>query len=429
MKRAAVVLAAAIATTLSGHPGTSLANEAEPEIPAAFFDASLEAWIYGAYQERVSHSLLNPGNRIAELPLWRGVTEARLDLRKDFGAFDVLLAPHLVEEASTVRNDGDLVTDGRLRLAQGFVRRKSGMNTFVLGRERLTWGPANFRSPSNPWYFDSGRTDPLALTHGIDLARATVGYGQSRTTIGYVAATHAVPAAGPNRQSAFLKFDRQGSDYLASLVLMKPTEKGEAEDKAFFIGAFAQYSPNDAWVMYGEFGNGRQPYRLRPTSGGVVALDLPAQRRSAGLLGASYTQESGRIVFLEYLHDQGGFSGSERRAWFDTAERASAMFPADTATAGRTLGQLLGSSSRLLGRNYLWLAWQSNPQVSDLIWRAELTVNADDGSAAAMLYGEKSLGAKVSAFAIINKNFGSRRTEFGSLTDMQVLAGLKWFAF
>ena len=427
MKLGAAALAAAIAATLYCHPETGLANEAETSAP--FFDASLETWIYGAHQERASNSLLNPGNRIAKLPRWRGVAEARLDLRKDFGAFDVLLAPHLLEEASIVRSDGDLVTNGRLRLGQGFVRRKSGMNTFVLGRERLTWGPANFRSPSNPWYFDSGRTDPLALTHGIDLARATIGSGQNRTTVGYVAATRAVPTARPNRQSAFLKFDHQGGDYLVSAVLMKPTEKGDTRETASFIGAFAQYSPSDAWVIYGEAGNGRQPYRLRPTSSDAITLDLPAKRKSTGLIGASYTQESGRLIFLEYLHDQGGFSRSERRALFDTAERANAMLPADPETAGRTLGQLLSFSPRLLGRNYLWLAWQSNPQESDLIWRAELTINVDDGSTAAMLYGEKSLAAKISAFAVINKNFGSRRTEFGSLSNMQVLVGLKWFAF
>ncbi|MDR2260141.1 MAG: hypothetical protein LBE06_04240 [Azoarcus sp.] len=182
-------------------------------------------------------------------------------------------------------------------------------------------------------------------------------------------------------------------------------------------------------MIYGEFGNGRQPYRLRPAPDGAVTLDFPGKRRSTGLIGASYTQESGRLIFLEYLHDQGGLSRSERRAWFDSAERAGGTLPTAPITAARTLGQLLQFSPRLLGRNYLWLAWQSNPQMSELIWRAELTVNADDDSGAAMLYGEKSLGAKVSAFAVINKNFGSRRTEFGSLTDMQVLAGLKWFAF
>jgi len=426
MRHKAIAAAVTIAATLSGHP-ECLAAESETHAP--FFDASLEAWVYGAYLERTSNSLLNPGNRIAELPRWRAAAEARLDLRKDFGAFDVLLAPHLIEEASAVRSDGDLVTEGQLRLAQGFVRRKSGKNTFVLGRERLTWGPANFRSPSNPWYFDSGRTDPLALTHGIDLARITLGSGQDRMTIGYVAAAREVPTAGPERQSAFLKFDRQGSDYLASVVLMKPTEKGDAKDNAFFIGAFAQYAANDAWVIYSEFGSGRQAYRLRPAPDGAVTLDLPARRKVTGLVGASYTQESGRLVFLEYLHDQGGFSRSERRAWFDTAERAGTMLQTDPTTAGRILGQQLSFSPRLLGRNYLWLAWQSNPQVSDLIWRAELTVNADDGSGVAMLCGEKSLSAKISAFAVINKNFGSRRTEFGALTDMQVLAGLKWFAF
>ncbi|MDR0673177.1 MAG: hypothetical protein LBF93_05885 [Zoogloeaceae bacterium] len=391
------------------------------------FRASFEAWGYATTLKRVPKSLLNPQNHVAALPGERLRADLRLELRKDFGAFDLFIAPRLLEEV--VHLDGEGVsTKGRLRLSQGFARRKSGGDTLLIGRERLTWGPANFRSPSNPYYFDPGRTDPLALVPGIDLMRYTHGIGSHRLTAGYVAGTREVDTAGPDRQSVFLKFDHQGAEHLLSLILMRPIEKGEGEDTAPFAGAFAQYTLDDAWLIYGEVGSRRPAYRLRPGEN-VVGIYVPGKRRTDWLLGASYIQTSGRIVFAEYLHSEGGFSASERRAYFDAATQAGQLAASDPAMARNLIGQLLAYPLRLFGRNYFWLGWQSNPQESDHSWRVELTLNANDGSGATLLYGEKSLTPKVSGFIALTKHFGGKRTEYGALIDTQLSAGIKWFAF
>ncbi|MDR2625448.1 MAG: hypothetical protein LBC37_03870 [Zoogloeaceae bacterium] len=386
---------------------------------------AFEAWGYASTLERVPHSLLNPGNRVAALPDRRLSADLRLELRKDLGDFEVFIAPRLFAEAARHEDDANLSTQGNLRLSQGFIRRKSGSDTLLIGRERLTWGPASFRSPSNPYYFDPGRTDPLVLVPGIDLARYTHGIGRNRLTAGYVASTRATDTAGPDRQSVFFKFDRQGTDHLFSVILMQPTEKGEGEDTALFAGAFAQYTLDDAWLLYGEAGSRRPAYRLRPGANGV-GIDIPGKRRTDWLIGVSYTQESGRVLFAEYLRHEDGFSASERRAYFAAATRASQLAANDPARAG-LLGTLLTHPPRLLGRDYLWLGWQSNPQESDLIWRAELTLNADDGSGSTFFYSEKSLTPKISGFFALTKNFGGRRTEYGALIDAQLSIGCKWF--
>jgi hypothetical protein len=43
-------------------------------------------------------------------------------------------------------------SDDNQQLGQGFVRYRQGEAVFTAGRELLSWGPANFRSPSNPFY-------------------------------------------------------------------------------------------------------------------------------------------------------------------------------------------------------------------------------------------------------------------------------------
>jgi hypothetical protein len=395
---------------------------------AAPLQATLEAWGYASSLERVPHSFLNPDNRVAALPGQRLTADLRLELRQNFGAFDVFIVPRLLTEATHYNGDGSIVTDSRLRLSQGFIRRKSGNDTLLIGRERLTWGPASFRSPSNPYYFDPGRADPLALVHGIDLLRYTWGIERSRLTAGYVAATHAVDTARPDRQSVFFKFDHQGEEYLLSLILMRPTEKGEGEDTAPFVGAFAQYTMNDVWLLYGEIGSRRPPYRLRPGTNGV-GIDAPGKRQLDWLVGASYTQESGHVLLAEYLRHEDGFSTRERRAYFAAAAQAGRLAASDPARSQNLLDQLFIRQPRLLGRDYFWLGWQSNPQESNLLWRAELTLNANDGSVSSLFYGEKALTPKLSGFFALTKNFGGKRSEYGSLIDTQLSIGIKWFAF
>ncbi|MDR3158327.1 MAG: hypothetical protein LBU11_04805 [Zoogloeaceae bacterium] len=423
--RSGVALAA---LTLSALFLAAKAHGADGGNDGAPLRAAFEAWGYASTLERVPRSLLNPDNRVAALPDRRLSADLRLELRKDLGDFEAFIAPRLFTEAARREDGGDLSTQGSLRLSQGFMRRKSGSDTLLIGRERLTWGPASFRSPSNPYYFDPGRTDPLTLVPGIDLVRYTHGAGRNRLTAGYVASTRATDTAGPDRQSVFFKFDRQGADHLFSVILTQPIEKGEREDTALFAGAFAQYTLDDAWLLYGEAGSRRPAYRLRPGANGF-GIDAPGKRRTDWLVGVNYTQESGRVLFAEYLRHEDGFSAPERRAYFHAATKAGQLAASDPASARKLLGALFTRPPRLLGRNYLWLGWQSNPQESDLIWRAELTLNADDGSGSTFLYSEKSLTPKVSGFFALTKNFGGRRTEYGSLIDTQLSIGFKWFAF
>lgn len=385
-----------------------------------------ELWGYGTWTDVRDEAPINPDNRIAQIPETRYVADLRAELRGDFDRVHLYLAPRWVGEQQHLAGRADQ-GESHLRLRQGFVRVDEGANSWLIGRERLTWGPANFRSPSNPYYFDPGRVDPLASTHGIDLARMTHATGDWRLTGAYVRGTREVPSAGPSRRSALLKLDHQGEAHLVSGIVMWPGASDDRAQRTPFLGAFGQHVVDDAWLLYWELGSGAP-------SGELALSDPPRRRASASrqnvvLVGGSYTRLDGHVVYLEYLHDEGGLDKDERRRYRQLANGAADRLGRGDGGGAQTLGVLLGAAPRLLGRHYLWAGWQSNPQETRHLWRAELTVNLDDGSARTLLYGEKSLADTLSGFAGLTWHSGSHDTDFGMLTRAQLSLGIKWFAF
>ncbi|OHX13883.1 hypothetical protein BI347_10455 [Chromobacterium sphagni] len=281
--------------------------------------------------------------------------------------------------------------DGQLGLNQGYLSYASGGEQWLAGRERFSWGPATFRSPSNPFYFDSGKTNPLADTPGIDLARWTHSQGAWRLTSAYVSDTRTL--APPRQlQTMLFKRDRQGDSTLFSLIVSQPRSQGLGP----FWGGFAQYTPDDAWLLYAEASSQRG--QTPPSTQGVAA----PQAGSRWLAGASYTRESGQVLSAEYL-----FNGSGRpTGWVP--------LPSD------------GQAS-LRNRHYLWASLQSNPQELNRYWRLEWTFNLDDRSRNAMAYGETRLSDRLSGFAMLNLTGGGAGSEYGGAFRGSLTLGLKLY--
>ncbi|ATP30180.1 hypothetical protein CR207_18340 [Chromobacterium violaceum] len=333
-------------------------------------DASLEAWLYGD-----AYRLTSP----APLPQKQYHAEGRLDLTLRRDALRVELAPRLNWLRACPPSGADCRSDGQASLNQGYFSLASGGEQLAAGREKFSWGPANFRSPSNPFYFDSGRTNPLADTPGIDLARWTHSAGAWRLTSAYVSDTRTLPQPR-QRDTVLFKLDRQDDDSLASLVF----SQARSQRLGPFLGAFAQYTPDDAWLLYGE---------------------ASVQRREAAtaarwLAGASYTSDAGRVWSAEYL-----FNG----------DNGAATLQADPAA--------------LRGRHYLWASVQSNPQELERYWRLEWTRNQDDRSQGWMLYGERRLLPRLSGFAMLILGEGGAGSELGGAYRSGVTLGLKLFLF
>lgn len=389
---------------------------------------NLELWSYASRLQRVGDSPFNPANRVAALPdaLW--TAEARLNLRLRHGASEVVLRPRLVQIHASGASESDR---HEAYLSQGFVRQRLGDHwTLTAGRELLSWGPGNFRSPSHPIYFDAGKTNPLRDVSGVDLARVGYTRGDFSATLARVFNDGHLPEAPVPQAMTLAKFDLRGDSSQFSLVVASPV------NEAPFVGAYAQLTVDDAWLLYGEIGSGRRAAHLlaNPGPGWPFVATTPAPRQTTALLGASYTLENGQTLALEWLHDGHGYRKHEARAIYAQVDALSAAYLA--APSGplavlqlRAIGQTLGQAPTLLGRDYLALQWQSNPQEGEQFWRLGWIANLSDGGQQLSAYYERNLAARWSVFASATANLGPADSEARRLIGNSLTMGFKFFAF
>jgi hypothetical protein len=162
------------------------------------------------------------------------------------------------------------------------------------------------------------------------------------------------------------------------------------------------------------------------------ALAQPSARATTALAGASYTLESGQTINAEFLRDNHGFARDVERRDFALAAGLDAAIRtpgATTAAAAAALGLALANAPRLLGRDYLYLLWQSNPNEGSGYWRAGWTGNLDDHSGQFTLYGELNVAERLTVFAVLTANHGTRRSDFASLSGGAATVGAKLFVF
>lgn len=391
------------------------------------WSGSLQGWGYAAYDAVADSSVLDPDDRIAAIDRDTVTADLRCDVKYAADAVDVVARPRLLIEDERGGVAGS--TGWHAYASQAYLRwRPSADIAATVGRDAFDWGPANFRSPSNPFYFDGGRTDPLRDVSGIDLARVTAIDGADILTAAYVVGSGHDLADNPYRDTAVLKLDRRGENGLASLIV------ASQRHASTFIGAFGQVTIGEPWLLYAEAGSQRlrnelevdapadpTPYRLQPLS----------PRAATGLAGVTYTLENGQTIGAEYLRDNHGFRGPVEREYFDRAAGldAAAASPPASPPASAALGLAIAYAPRLLGRDYLYLLWQGNPNVAGAFWRLSWTANLDDRSGQVAAYGEVNLAERVTAFVQVAIDHGARRGEFRSLLDGSITVGAKVFAF
>ena len=401
------------------------ANASEPEEHSARI--SLETWAYANWQTPIRESLLNPGNRLARLPDNEQTIEARLDTRLSTDTADFVLRTRVLKQRREDDNNTQLIGDASV--SQGFARvNLNHQFKAIAGRELLTWGPANFRSPSNPFYFDAGRTQPLLELSGIDLARIHTINNHGGTTAGYVFDAGHLTGKPDYRDTVFLKYDYRGSDYLLSGIVSKK------KNHAAFFGGFGQWNLNDALLIYGELGSGQRPGRLDAASGTSATpfvIQQPSPRELTTLFGAAYTLLSGQVLSLEYLHDGHGYSSAQEQRYFQRVSEANLQLQDVSgvvqASALANLGLALSQAPALLGRDYWSLIWQSNPQENNLYWRLIAARNMHDSSSQSSLYVEKNISPRISFFALFTLNDGSTESEYGALLRHSGTIGIKLF--
>ena len=315
-----------------------------------------------------ANSVLNPGNQAARIPQRTSVAEARFNFKAENDTLRFFLRPIILTEDA--RNTFGSQQHNEAYLSQWQLRvRTAEAWSVTAGREVLNWGPAQFRSPSSPFYFNNGRSNPMSELSGVDALKVV--FTPDVNNAAYIA--H-LSGSGhiqndPWRDTWLVKADHRGGDWAGGVVLAK------IPDQITFVGAHIQQTLTDALLLYGEAGS---------------------STRTDALLGAAYTLENGQSLAAEYLHHGYGYTASETTAYFSGAVHAA---PA------------------LLGRDYLHLLWQSNSMSGDNYWRLMWTRNLTDDSQQVAGYGEFKLDKRWTGYALAMLSAGGARREFASLNS------------
>jgi hypothetical protein len=276
----------------------------------------------------------------------------------------------------------------------------------------------------------------MAAPNGIDLIRYTQSLQDWRITAAHVFQTSQTQPAESLGNTDLLKLDYQDTNSLSSLIvaqqhtnttsLINQTPWGSMGN---FVGGFTQITPDDAWLLYAEWGQSHTPYTLQLSpSPPWFATTATGELNRTGLVGASYTTESGWILQAEYLHNSNGFDSTQEQAYFANASIVNALMRTQAAVQG-LLGVALNGQPRMMGRDYTWWQLSSNPQETQQRWLVNVTQNVNDHSSSWVGYYEKNWVARLSSFVALNLNTGSTATDFGSLSRGGLTVGLKWFVF
>jgi hypothetical protein len=368
-----------------------------------------EAYGYLSHMDLREQSLLNPDNSIARLPEKSATVELRLNLRAQRDNLQLTMRPILLAQEN--RTDIDSWQQREGYLSQWQIRLQASESWSLSGgREILNWGPAQFASLASPFYFDNGRSDPLRELSGVDNAKLLWAPDREQSL-----SLAWITGSGHDREDVWrdtwlLKTEHRGDEWAGGLVV------SQTPDLDPFFGLYGQLTVSDALLLYAEARSSTLANALSSPADAAQPFTIatPSLRRTDSLLGAAYAFESGQSINLEYLHYGHGYTADEEEAYFARAE-SSLLWAA----------QALSYAPALLGRDYLYLAWQSNPLESYGYWRLMATHSLTDHSRKLSAYIEYKLSDSVTALALGELADGHERQEFSDIHHSTLTLGLK----
>lgn len=410
------------------------AEEQVPESDGQRFSYSGQTLLYATEIDPQSPSDFNPVNALAQLPKRQVTAELRLDLSGSAGPCQGNLRLRGRHTTST-DDEGVADVDGDTQwfVNTGAARCTIGSRLFAsVGRDVLQWGSGFYASPSNPFYFETGRTDPIRELYGKD--NWQVGGYINPTLVVTLIRNFRDGRQQPDKTSfspaTALKIDGVG-DVASGGIVVSRTDDGIRR-----IGGYGTYIYSKAVVLYADAAYGQGLRGWYPAAGGS-ALDWRLERRRfdrsdtayTALIGGAYTFESGWTGTVEFLTGNEGYDRSERNAYEAAVSQAAAAFSAGgaaTAEAARLLGTALAPGVPYLGGNVMFLQmsrneWNDKGDLS-LRWTESLSPGRGGTFSFSAAY---YLSGNVQAFAVGAFNTGGESSDFGQLLRYSALAGIR----
>ncbi len=387
---------------------------------------SMQVLVFGIRTE-TGEAPGNPHNAILNL----ADNAVEIDLRPDFSLDLNQLQLSLQPRFSGIY--GDSGNDTASSLYQWLARWRATKSLFVsYGRENLQWGPAYLTSLSNPFFTDNGKENPKTEVATTDFARA-VWVPSLSWSVSCIANTAAGSQSFPNREFTrryAVKLDYTGSSDYGSLIIGSDTAGSRT------LGGFYGRTLSDALLAYAEGAFYRHPSGLyaepadNPFGLAMTSMENTGENwTGAFLAGGSYTLLTGPTLTAEYLYYGPGYNDIQAKHYFDLQERAAQASSTGGELAALGRGQLLAAADpglRFLRRHYLMLQCVQNDIADVFALTMRLTRNLDDGSSRFTTIGEWHGGDHLRLFAVATVNSGDHRSEFMSIFDYQLMAGIEY---
>ncbi|WP_025324139.1 hypothetical protein [Deferrisoma camini] len=376
---------------------------------------------------------LDPDNRVLSLPRQTSEGEVRFDASLQVGRLLLTAKPRLRLTRDHWQDGpraGDTERDEETVLLEGAARWRFHDTLFVsFGRENLQWGPGQLVNPSNPFFAENGRENPVREISGMDFLRV-VWLPSYEWTVSWITNTGRGEGDLQGRDwhpSHALKVEYVGYEANGGLVV-----HGGPDDKTSFR-AFGRWTASDALLLYAEASVQKGTKALYPTDGppplGLALDDVRSDDPALlpfTLVGASYTLEAGPTLSLEYVFNGEGYRAGDARRFFDLAHGAAELVAQGLLTPdpGGVPTRL-----RLLRRHYLFGQYLQSEIADRFTVLVRWTQNLDDRSGLATGYFEWNLSDRWRLFSFAACGSGGNRDEFGSVVRALGLVGVELSAF
>jgi hypothetical protein len=419
-----------------GGSGAAVAPTSLPGGNPADFHWGGQALLYGNSAHPTSPSRFNPDNRLAMIPQRQIDSELRLDLAARAGECNATARLRGHDDRYTLGQptpDPAQRSDAFVNAASLRCRLGSRLSASV-GREVPQWGSSFYLSPSNPFFMDTGKTDPIRELYGKDFWQLGA-YLNDHLNLSLMR-NYQVGSREPDpanfSPTTALKLDWVG-DAASGGAILSRRDNGVRR-----LGLYATYIYSNAMLWYTDMtmGAGSAGWFATPGSAGAPGYFTRSKLDHShefftGLFGTAYTFESGWTATTEWLSGNEGYNRDERAAYLTTVTEAAQTFSAGGEGAYPAAGVLstaLSPGLPYLGRNILFLQiarneWDDKADVA-LRWAKSFS----PGSGSALSFSATYyLSGQVQGFAVGTRNFGGDSSDFARLLRDSISIGLRTY--
>lgn len=377
----------------------------------------------------------NPDNRTAELAAARGVLLAQADLTFEWSVFKAVFKPRAQLDSawSEVETDGyfTLVSELYIQDALLTIEHDSGFR-LTGGRYYYDHGPSVFLSPSNPFVFGSARLNPKIDPPSREFAAASY-VSESGWSAGVIA------NLGPGRDTSFDEpFHEFVRSYAARFELAGESSTtiimaSVAEDLQGQAGANFQLTLSESILAWTDFAVSRGHRSFAPIEDINAPSGWEMTTRAedenfypVGLVGGSYSLDSGMSISLEYLYNGAGYTPSEMDDLFAMADDLSGidLYPvSDHARLNRA--RAINPGIAFLRRHYVMGEIRQIDLFDVLTFSLRSVVGLEDKSWQVSSLVEWVLTDNLELFFVGAANAGKTRSEFGRFLRHTAMLGLE----